>query len=273
MNKNSTITEFRTENFYFLYLERKADPGMTNYSWHEHSFYEIMYFEEGENEYVIENRRYFTKEGDVLLIKPGRHHFQRRIQKAPFKLYCLGFSPELIENGDMAREIFNRSEYFSVNERSPFVKILQTLRLKIEENQTNTEKFIKSISECAIYLLSDLNIENSPAPSNPNEKLTKIIEFVKKNLKDIKCVEDIAAALFFSPSYIRSLFKKEMGIGIMEYVRNKKLLLANKRLRNGEKPTEIYVDCGFSNYPTFFRAYRAYFGYTPKYKTKEKSEK
>ena len=57
-----------------------------------------------------------------------------------------------------------------------------------------------------------------------------------------------------------------MNIGIMEYVRNKKVLLANRKIKHGKKPTEIYIECGFSNYPSFYRAYSEYFGYPPKTK-------
>ena len=48
------------------------------------------------------------------------------------------------------------------------------------------------------------------------------------------------------------------------YVRNKKLLLAHRKMRHGKKPTEIYLECGFSSYPSFYRAYIAYFGKKPK---------
>ena len=35
-------------------------------------------------------------------------------------------------------------------------------------------------------------------------------------------------------------------------------------IESGEKPTEIFAECGFSNYPSFFRAYRAFYGFSPK---------
>ena len=64
---------------------------------------------------------------------------------------------------------------------------------------------------------------------------------------------------------MRAIFKNEMGIGIMQYVRNKKVLLANRMIREGEKPTDIYLECGFSNYTSFYRAFYAYFGASPKH--------
>ena len=90
-----------------------------------------------------------------------------------------------------------------------------------------------------------------------------LISALNKALTDIKA-EDIANALFFSKSYIMHLLKSKLHIGVMQYVRNKKILLAHQKIKNGEKPTEVYLKCGFSNYPSFYRAYTAYFGNSPK---------
>ena len=57
-----------------------------------------------------------------------------------------------------------------------------------------------------------------------------------------------------------------MGIGIMEYVRNKKVIRAHERIKKGEKPTEIYAECGFQTYSSFYRAFVSYFGFAPKTK-------
>ena len=100
------------------------------------------------------------------------------------------------------------------------------------------------------------------------EDWEKTLDFINASLKRISRLEDISEALFFSKAYIRAVFKKEMGIGIMEYVRNKKVVRAHERISRGEKPTEIYTDCGFSTYSSFYRAYVAYFGFPPKTKKK-----
>ena len=49
----------------------------------------------------------------------------------------------------------------------------------------------------------------------------------------------------------------------MTFINNQRLNLAKSLIEKGEKPTKIYLDCGFSNYPTFYRAFKAKFGYKP----------
>ena len=123
---------------------------------------------------------------------------------------------------------------------------------------------MRAICEAAVELLCDAGLNENGGARVKNRQLGEILSFINRNLTSIKSSEDIEAATFFSNSYLRALFKKEMGIGIMEYVRNKKVLLAHSKIKDGAKPTEVCLDCGFSNYPTFYRAYVAYFGYSPK---------
>ena len=54
-----------------------------------------------------------------------------------------------------------------------------------------------------------------------------------------------------------------MGISLMKYIHNKRLLLAQERIRAGGKPTEVYALCGYKDYATFFRAYTKYFDKNP----------
>ena len=264
MNNKNAVTEVRTGDLYFLYLDKSDDKGETGYKWHEHTFYEILFFVEGESEYVIENRCYRLKEGDVLFIKPGYHHFENKVLSATTKIYCLGFLPEAIESTEIADKVFENGEFFTLGKSSPIFEILDAARQKLETEKGNALFFIKAISEAVILMLNDVDIREENLSEIKNDTVQKILDYIKAHLYEIHKIEDISSALFFSDSYVRTLFKKEMNIGIMEYVRNKKVLLANRKIKQGRKPTEVFSECGFSNYPSFYRAYTSYFGYPPK---------
>jgi len=264
MNKNLNVTDYKNNDFYFLYLESTSDEGITRDKWHEHSFYEIMFIVDGDNEYVIENRRYVAKKGDVLLIKPGSHHFKRTKMSKHSTVYCLGFLPEAISNGGLAETVFDKGEHFSLSDDSPLLDVLSATRKKVSKSKKNISSFIKLAAEVVILILCDLDTEQEIVPEIKNAAVQKMLNYIKENLPNITKVSDVSGATFFSEPYTRTLFKKEMGIGIMDYVRNKKVLLAHRKIRHGRKPTEIYIECGFSNYPSFYRAYVSYFGYSPR---------
>ena len=266
MDNNNAVTEVASGDLYFLYLDKTSSKGETGYKWHEHTFYEILVFEEGESEYVIENRCYHIKDGDVLFIKPGYHHFENKVLNAQARLYCLGFLPEAIESSEIADKVFENGEFFTLDKNSPIFDLLGAARKKLQCEKNNAISFIKAIAEATILMLNDVDVREEKPSEIKNDTVQKILDYIKANLCDIHKIEDISNALFFSDSYVRTLFKKEMNIGIMEYVRNKKVLRANRRIRQGRKPTEVFSECGFSNYPSFYRAYNSYFGYPPKTK-------
>ena len=43
----------------------------------------------------------------------------------------------------------------------------------------------------------------------------------------------------------------------------KRLSKAQQLIAMGKKPTEIYTECGFTDYGTFFRNYTKHFGFSP----------
>lgn len=263
MNKTRIVTDYKNNDFYFLYLESTSDEGITRDKWHEHSFYEIMFMVDGDNEYVIENRRYVTKRGDVLLIKPGSHHCKRTKNSPHSAVYCLGFLPEAVANAGLAETVFDKGEHFSLSDDSPLLDILSALKKKVSKSKKNISSFVKLTAEAAILILCDLDAEQEIVPEIKNPAVQKMLNYIKENLTAITKVSDISGATFFSEPYTRTVFKKEMGIGIMDYVRNKKVLLAHRKIRHGGKPSEVYLECGFSNYPSFYRAYVSYFGHSP----------
>ena len=39
--------------------------------------------------------------------------------------------------------------------------------------------------------------------------------------------------------------------------------MARRLIRRGRRPTDVFTECGFNDYATFFRNYKSYFGYAP----------
>ena len=269
MEKELNVMEHKGEITYFLFAEQKSNAGETHYYTHSHPRHEIMFIAEGSVEYIVENRRHELKKGDVLLVKPGLLHFAKRIISTPSARYCIGFYPEALKNGDMAKELFDKGEHFSLPDSSVFSELALSLRHKLSEKRISSESFSKTLIDAMmISLYDEIGESEEKSPKQTDTSLKRIIDYGSANLTAIQDMDDIAEALFFSKSYLGHLFKRETGIGIMEYVRNKKVSRARSLILTGAKPTEIYLECGFSNYPSFFRAYKAFFGFSPRAKTK-----
>ena len=63
---------------------------------------------------------------------------------------------------------------------------------------------------------------------------------------------------------IAHLFKEKYGLPIHQYIIKKRLSLCKDALLNNEEITEICLLCGFSDYSSFYRAFKKEYGLSPK---------
>ena len=89
------------------------------------------------------------------------------------------------------------------------------------------------------------------------------MEYINENLFTIGDVEEVASALFLAKNYFFRVFKNAMKISPKKYITSKRLLAAQQLLRRGERATSVYLRCGFSTYPSFYKRYVEFFGYAP----------
>lgn len=54
-----------------------------------------------------------------------------------------------------------------------------------------------------------------------------------------------------------------MHVGLMHFVKAKKILHAKRLIEAGARPTSIYLMCGYKDYATFFRSFKKITGKKP----------
>ena len=234
------------------------------HSAHSHNLWELIYFIRGDATHVVEDRKYKLKEGDLVLIRPGKHHFIQIDSTCDYERYNILFSPELmgiesvsllvdsfevtnLKNNPRAEDMIRRTDYyFKRFDSETFVKITANLL---------TELFYL-LSVCEAHQEDFSSVESSPV-------LSRAITYINSHLATITDVSEVAAHCFVTESYLFRLFKKELHHTPKKYITEKRLLIADKRISSGEKPTFVYDKCGFSDYTTFYRNYVSFFGHSP----------
>ena len=76
-------------------------------------------------------------------------------------------------------------------------------------------------------------------------------------------VEKLAARAGFSPYHFCRIFQWNVGLPLMEYVRNRRLAFAAAELNSGRRIIDIAVDYGFETHSGFSKAFRRHFGCSP----------
>ena len=101
----------------------------------------------------------------------------------------------------------------------------------------------------------------------------KSINYIKSRFDESITVEDIAAELNCSSSYLSRVFRKHTGKTPYAYLTEYRLFKAEQLLRGGESITDAALMSGFCNSSVFIKAFKKSFGITPhKYKKAAESE-
>lgn len=91
------------------------------------------------------------------------------------------------------------------------------------------------------------------------------LDYISKNFDNMITLEEIAKYVGLNQTYLSTLFKKEMGITIIQYIQQEKVKAAMNMLKYSDYS---YADIGnylaFSSQSYFISVFRKYTGFTPK---------
>ncbi len=222
--------------------------------------YELLYYLSGDASFNLGGRIYDVREGTMLLIKPGIEHniifkSQKKYERITIR-FCDIEIPEEIRNGLRKTE----NIYFVRNTQ------LSKEILHLDVHYSNVDKnlvlyaFKNSLNVILSYLVNYKTVENHPGMP---EDIKTILDYIDDHLIEIEDLAQLCEEMHISRSALCRRFTEGYGLPIMTYVRAKKCLLADDLIKKGEKPTKVYKDCGFNDYPSFYRAYKKYLGRSP----------
>ena len=100
---------------------------------------------------------------------------------------------------------------------------------------------------------------------NISKAVKKSMDFIYYHLHEKITLNDIAKSVSLTPTYLASLFKKEKGLTVQEYIRKRRIEAAcNMLLYSDYSLTEIGEFLAFSSASHFNRIFKAEMGCTPR---------
>ena len=222
-------------------------------------YYELTLLLRGSLVYTANGEKISLKQGDVIFLTPGTIRAREKgSERSDYVSFNFTSEDEIILPTKLEKAIGNEllfltAAYDEVS-RNPY--------------HDNKEKSTHLLA-CLLLVLEDKIKEK-----NYNPVTLKIIEYIHANFSQKITLSDIGKATFFSPNYCDSVFRKETGRPIIDYLLEVRMAEAKKLLAEGVLSLSAISEAvGFDDYNYFSRVFKKRTGYTPgEYKKLTSSE-
>lgn len=247
---------------------------------HNHSEFELLYFESGKQTVKIGNKTYQTKAGDLILVNPMEIHSFSVDKTSNSLSKCVCFDCLLILNPKISESLLNGRAYVSryISGDSVHAKPLRELFLKIYEACESASEISGDIFEMEIksyltlyfaYVFKNLLLDVDLDKPKSAEFCSSVISYVKDRYSENISSKDVASALSFNQSYFCRNFRRNFGVNFSEYLKIYRLSISRKLLEEKKSVSEVAFDVGFQNVNQFSKCFKEKFGVLPsKYKQK-----
>ncbi len=141
------------------------------------------------------------------------------------------------------------------------------IRYKVEDYLLKPIKF-QELSECFRKIKEELDEENHVPEVTPvayyDQIVREVKHYIEQNYRDAS-QNEAAVLVGMSSDYLSKIFKEKSGKGFMEYLTEIRMQKACELLDNIQfKSYDVAYYVGYDNPKNFSRAFKAYYGMTPK---------
>ena len=260
------------------YVNTHRDTSYSNatVSLHSHNYIEILYCRTSSDvEYLIGSERYKLQKGDIVFVPPGVSHRPIMPEKltVPYERDVLWISQEFVKMiaGISSGDAIDPPEY-SVPIRTGGTRwefLGELFRAGVIEEEKKRPGWEVAVIGNTLTILAHMKrayAERSTGTMKAErpELLDKVTSYIESHYAERITVSDLSRKFYVSDSSISHLFKEKMGISLYHYVTQRRLISAKNLIAEGTALEQVGSRVGFSDYSTFYRAFKQEYGISPR---------
>ena len=238
---------------------------------HSHTFYEMLYCRSGNVQYLLGAERYRVRRGDIIFIPPGISHRPLYLDQLaePYSRYVIWIHPEFMKNIQQFLGFIPLSDPVLLRTQDSGWEYMERyFQSACREAKIRQEGYEACISSITVQLLIHLTraCTHSKATEPLTEKkelLDELIRYIEDHLAEKRTLKSAATDFYISERAISRLFSEKMDVSFYRYVTQRRLIAAKTRIINGDSLETIGEQVGFSDYSTFYRAFKQAFSISP----------
>lgn len=240
---------------------------------HIHKCYEFVHIIHGQLIYTVEGNEYMLSDGDFIMTNPAELHSFSFPEACDYQREFLHIYPGFIKDfpeltaGLETRKMgyFNRFSA-EMTKKYEIDKIFEHIEKCCTNIEPETDFLVLGLTIALFARINQILRKEAPEHQSiiTNKKANAVCDYIDKHYKEDITVESIAASQFISPSHLSRIFKKETGMTVKAYLNMRRVTRAKNLIMEGPHMiTNIYLDCGFIDYSSFYRSFVKYVGMSP----------
>lgn len=254
---------------------------MTGFPMHWHEEMEISLVRSGSGQYRIDTQNYTLEKDDLIIISPKTLHsggtYDQKMSTDSF-VFHTGFLCSNIPESttiNYFNPIIDGKIVFKpvIQNGHPGFKELKQCFLRLRSCHFKKEPFYElELKENLIrffFLLFKYNCileQKTTSVIDENEEKTRfILTYISEHYDEEITIDQLAKLSGFSACHFMNTFKKYVGVSCNKYINHFRLDKAARLLaETNESIMNIAVGIGYNNISYFNRAFKNYYGTTPK---------
>ena len=246
-------------------LREHVTPESFNSEPHTHDRCELLFLKKGNPKYFVEGRDYKLSKNTLIISRPGDRHRIYFEEPSVYERYNILYDESKLPEGIFESipsdiDVINFDGNSVVNEL-----FRETDFYKEHFSSYQLSSILCSITEEIFYNIAIVskNLPSRTCSASSNPLVSTAVEYISENLRTVSGIDELCEKLYITKSHLHHLFIKHLHISPKRYILSKRLDLARNAIRSGNRPVDVFSECGFSDYSTFYRDYKKAFGHAP----------
>lgn len=231
---------------------------------HAHNYYHLFYPQEGSGSFWVDRTEYQAKPGIGFLVQPNTLH---ELKKVNDRFVCCEIKFIILDETLRSR-LETQAPVFEGN------TFLDTaISYVVENGRSRLAHYIQNTDDYLCALLVHM-VQDRAEPESSNSGLidtagfsevtVRIVNYIEKNYMKHVYLDDIAAYVEYNRNYICSVFKKDAGMTVFDYLNYVRIRKACEYISYSDIDIgQVCYRVGFTNVGHFNRTFKKFTGMAP----------
>lgn len=266
-----------------IYHSLNTTPQPTIYQ--SHHCYEIYFILQGKIRVIAEEEDLCPVLGEALIYPPScMHRVTHTDPSLPYERFYVYLSKEFLHSIsteeysfiDILDKLTSEGHHcFDLGDQTVLDLVPMADEIIEAAKDTSPAGILANRCRMIIYLIRLLGLLEESAAStadSASHRMNELIRYINQNAAQPLSLDQLEETFGISKFVLLHEFKDYTGMPIYQYILTRRIILAQQLIQQGAKPNQACEQSGFSDYTSFYRAFKARTGKSPNQYSKSLQE-